>query len=181
MNEVTYCVQSADMKAFMRHNRRISPEMRRARIITLLLCVGLSAFSATGYNTESMARRVVYFFCMMVVFFVLMTAIAAGVNWLVRLGAFKRGDRHGVFGEHTVTLTPEALHERTKVNDSKAAWAGIYRIDDSRDHIFIFTQPNAAHVIPRRAFPTPSDADQFVQTARSYFDAARCRERDLAP
>ena len=77
------------------------------------------------------------------------------------------------------TLTYDALGPfdmegwwRTVVNDSKASWSGIFRIDATPAYFFIFTQPNAAHVIPRRAFPTTEAAERFLSTARAYHEAA---------
>jgi hypothetical protein len=110
-----------------------------------------------------------------------MVAIVAALtfvgNWIVQFRAYRNTDRNGVLGEHTITLTPEALHERTAVNDSKASWRGIYRIDATPTHLFIFTQPNAAHVIPRRAFPTTNAAEHFLSMARGYHEAATAPSR----
>jgi YcxB-like protein len=171
MNEVTYNVEIADMKAFQRHHSRVSPQVRRLRIFLLLIFCALSLDSAIRHQTGSVGFRIVYFFALLGLMLVIGAALTFVANWIAQFRAYHNTDRNGVLGEHTITLTPEALHERTSVNDSKASWSGIFRIDATSTHLFIFTQPNAAHVIPRRAFPTTEAAEQFLSTARTYHAA----------
>jgi YcxB-like protein len=173
MNEITYTVEVSDMKAFQRYHRRTSPIHRRLRIFLLLLFVGFSLDLALREEGASVGYRILYFFVMLGIFMIFGTAITFVANQIAQFRAYRDGERHGILGEHTITLTPDALHERTAVNDTKAAWRGIFRVAATPQHIFIFTQPNAAHVIPRRSFASPSDSEQFLTTARMYHEAAR--------
>ena len=173
MNEITYCVEVADMKAFQRHHRRVSPAIRRMRIFMYLFFIGLSLDSTLRHENGSLGFRIVYFLIMLGFLVGLGLVISLVTNWIVNYRAYSEGDRQGILGEHTVTLFPDLLQERTVVNDTKAAWRGIHRIDSTTDHIFIFTQPNAAHSIPRRAFATHADAEQFLSVARAYHEAAQ--------
>ena len=172
MNEITYNVEIADMKAFQRHHRRVSPTLRRLRLFVLILFSAVSLDSALRHENGSIGFRITYFLILLVMFLVAFGVITYVANWFAQLRAYRDGERHGILGQHTIALTPETLHERTAVNDSKAAWRSLFRIDATPDHIFIFTQPNSAYVIPRRAFPTPSDADAFLTSARDYYAAA---------
>ena len=173
MNEITYSVEIADMKAFQRHHRRTSPVIRRLRIFLLLLFVGLGLQSTIQLESGSIGYRILYFFVELGLFALLAAIISFVTNRIAQFRTFRDGERHGVLGEHTITITPETLHERTAVNDSKAFWRGIFRIDATSQHIFIFTQPGAAHVIPRRAFTSPAVAEDFLATARTYHETAR--------
>lgn len=171
MNEVTYHVDVADMQAFQRHHRRISPEMRRMRIFLWLIFSAISLHSAIRHQT-SIGPRMFHFFVLLALLAAMMAAINFVANWITRFRADRHTDRNGVLGEHRITLSPETLFERTTVNNSKTKWSGIFRVDATPKHIFIFTQPNAAHVIPRRAFPTAEAAEQFFSTARAYHETA---------
>ena len=161
------------MKAFQRHHRSISPVVRRVRIFLLIFFVALSLDAAVRHDAESLAFRVIYFFVMLGIMILATTVLRFAANWIAQFRAYRDGDRHGVLGAHTVTLTPDALHERTAVNEFKASWRGIFRIDATPSHLFIYVQPNAACVIPRRAFQTPADAEAFLSTAMSHYEAAR--------
>ena len=173
MNEITYCVEIADMKAFQRHHRRTSAVHRRLRIFLVLLFVGFGLDSTLRQANTSVGYRVLYFLVILGIYALVFAVISGVVHWIAQFRAYRGAENGGVLGEHTITLTPEALHERTAVNDSKALWRGLFRVDETLEHIFIYTQPNAAYVIPRRAFPSPADAEQFLATARAYHEAAR--------
>lgn len=159
------------MQAFQRHYRRVSPQVRRVRIFLWLFFSAISLHSAFRHQTD-IGPRVLHFFVMLALLAAMIAAINFVANWLARYRADHQTDRNGVFGEHTITLSPEALFERTAVNESKAQWGSIFRIDATPKHIFIFIQPHAAHIIPRRAFLTTEAAEQFLSTARAYHEAA---------
>lgn len=171
MNEITFNIEVSDMKAFQRHHRRVSKYFRRLRIVLLLFMCGLSLDAAI--RTEGAEGfRVLFFFIMLGIMLTVYLALWFIFQWLLQFRAWKDGARHGILGEHTITLTPEALRERTAVNDATAAWRGICRIDATASHLFIYLQPEMAHVIPRRAFPTPAAAEEFLATAQAYHAAA---------
>jgi hypothetical protein len=173
MDTVTFRVEVADLKAFQRRVSRTSPAVRRMRIFIGGMFLVLSFLQTSRRDYEGWGEWLIHFIAV----FALMAGVGSllifGINRLAEIGAFRGAERHGVLGEHTITLTPEGLHEQTAVNESKTAWRGIHRIDATKDHLFIFLQPAMAHVIPRRAFPTPADADAFLAKARDYFAAAQ--------
>jgi YcxB-like protein len=71
----------------------------------------------------------------------------------------------GQLGGHRVTLTEDGILERTAVNEQRTSWAGVDRVEQNADYIFIYTSPAAAHMIPRRAFPNTREAEAFYQLA----------------
>src|SRR5262249_36003484 len=148
---------------------RVSPTYRRARLFVLILFSAISLEAAVHHESYSLGLRILYFFVLLAIYFGIYLVTVSLAEWFTHRS--RGGERQGVLGEHAITLTPEALQERTPVNDSKFAWRGLFRIDSTPEHIFIFVQPNAAHIIPRRAFATPAEADAFLATARSYYDA----------
>ena len=78
----------------------------------------------------------------------------------------------GALGPHRVVLSDYGVTESTSVNETRTAWAGVDRVEQNPDYIFIYTSPAAAHVIPRRAFGSPQEAEAFYQLARSRSEAA---------
>jgi hypothetical protein len=171
MNEITFNIEVSDMKAFQRYHRWHSKSYRRMWIALLVLFFGISLNEAIRAEWAE-GSRVLLFFVMWGI--MLMIFSVYWLIWLVlvQFRTWKDGARHGILGEHTITLTPEALRERTAVNEGTAAWKGIYRIDANASYLFIYLQPEMAHVIPRRAFPTPEAAEEFLATARAYYAAA---------
>jgi hypothetical protein len=64
------------------------------------------------------------------------------------------------------------LIEVTAVNEARNLWPGFYKVTDAANHIFIFVAPNAAHIIPKRAFTDKESALRFYQRARELFEEA---------
>ena len=83
----------------------------------------------------------------------------------------ERPDR-GALGRHRVVLSEDGVLESTAVNESRTAWAGVDRVEQSPAYIFIYTTPAAAHVIPKRAFTDPHEAEAFFRFALSRRAAA---------
>jgi hypothetical protein len=78
----------------------------------------------------------------------------------------------GQLGRHRMVLGEDGVIESTAVNESRTAWSGVDRVEQSADYIFIYTSPAAAHVIPKRAFSDLQEADAFFRLARSRKEGA---------
>ncbi len=78
----------------------------------------------------------------------------------------------GQLGKHRIVLSEDGVVESTAVGESRTSWAGVERIEQSPDYIFIYTSPVAAHVIPKRAFRDVQEAEGFYQLLRARKEAA---------
>jgi len=109
-------------------------------------------------------------------FFVYFFALIAALTWFFE----KRMTRHGILevmkeekpekgrlGTHKLKLDETGLVESTAVGESRTLWGGVDRIEHDPDYIYIYTAPAMAHVIPRRSFNSPNEAEQFLQLALS--------------
>jgi len=88
--------------------------------------------------------------------------------------------RAGFFCEHIVGISPEWLSERTTVNDTKMAWTTIQAIEEDQNYFFLFISKSVAHIIPKRAFSSPHEAQVFLSDTRRYWDAAKTRTPVIA-
>ena len=79
----------------------------------------------------------------------------------------------GVVGEHRIELQDDGLTEETRVNRSKNTWEGIRAVKSTGRYIMIYTTQSAAHPIPKRAFPSPAEADAFFRFAEERWRSAR--------
>ena len=171
VNEITYQIEAADLKAVSRYVSRNSPQMKRLIVFGALLFAGLSLNFALR-EKGGIGLKALFFTVMFGVHVLVASVIGLIFYFLVHFRT-DRGRQPGLLGRHTITLTPDGLREQTDVNDQRALWQGIQRIEANGDYIFIYMQPNAAHVIPRRAFPSPEEAEQFLAAARAYHAAAK--------
>jgi len=78
----------------------------------------------------------------------------------------------GQLGTHKIVLNEAGLVESTAVNQSRHSWAGVDRVEQDRDYIFIYTQAHAAHIIPKRAFNSVHEAESFYLLATAFKQTA---------
>lgn len=81
--------------------------------------------------------------------------------------------RPGLLCEHTISISPEWLSEKTQVNESKTAWATMKSLEEDPEYFYLFLDKLMAHTVPKRAFSSPREADLFMATARRYWGAAK--------
>ncbi len=79
----------------------------------------------------------------------------------------------GLLCEHTIDISPEWLSEKTSVNETKVAWTTLKSIEEDSAYLFLFVDKLVAHIIPKRAFSSPHEADMFLNTARRFWEAAK--------
>lgn len=78
----------------------------------------------------------------------------------------------GQLGKHRLVLDDAGLVETTAVGESRTSWPGVHRVEQNADYIFIYVAPASAHLIPRRSFKEPQEADSFFEYARAKMQAA---------
>jgi len=171
--EVEYDLTRDDLFAFQWRAAFNSPRGRRIRrwtyltwLIAIVVFAVLPAIDADGFTLSRVS----------VTFIVLAFAIAALFQWLfetrlmrllIRRMLSDEKPERGHLGRHRLILDDDGAVERTAVNESRTSWAGIDRIEQDAAYIFVYTSPNAAHVVPRRAFADARQAEDFYEFARA--------------
>jgi hypothetical protein len=83
-------------------------------------------------------------------------------------------DPNGSFLTPTdIELAPDGVHWSSKRGEGRTNWSAVHKIEETKQHIYIFVDRAAAHVLPRRNFATPEAATAFVKLALQYFSAGR--------
>lgn len=171
--EVEYQLTHDDLYAFQWRAVFESPRGRRARRLVYLgwlLAIVLYAFvPAIGPHGITLSRvSLTFIVTSMLIVSVLQWSLD---RWLVRrairqLLKDERPDR-GQLGRHRLILDEDGLTESTAVGESRTRWAGVDRVEQNREYIYIYTSPAAAHVVPKRAFSTPEQAEVFYRLSRA--------------
>ena len=73
----------------------------------------------------------------------------------------------------SLEVRPEGLAVTTGTTASLTIWEGIDRIVVSDTHAFFYRNNLATHILPRRVFADERDFEEFVESARSYLEAAK--------
>lgn len=98
-------------------------------------------------------------------------AIAAyALMWMVQLAfnaLYLVSRRNGnVITRHAIELHPDGLAEATQFTRTFVQWAGIAKVVTRPGFVAVYISSQLAHVIPNRAFASPSDRDAFLAATR---------------
>lgn len=64
----------------------------------------------------------------------------------------EEGSTRTLVGQRRLSLTPDGVVVRSAYQETATRWEGVDRIVPAPGHVFIFTCPTCAHIVPRRAF-----------------------------
>ena len=180
--EVEYELTHDDFYAFQWRGLYRSASARRARyksyvywFLGLFLFSILFSFGPDGFviSLGNLSFLALTFPTVVLVSFYLERRMAR--RFILQLLKKERPDR-GRLGRHKVAITEGGIVESTAVGESRTSWAGVDRIEENRDYIFIYTAPAAAHVIPKRAFRDRQEAEGFYHLSKISKEAAASQE-----
>ncbi|HEY0078381.1 MAG TPA: YcxB family protein [Pyrinomonadaceae bacterium] len=168
--EVTYKLNLDDVQAYQWHNIRTSATLRRnyraAFVSFPLIILGVMIlFVVTGLDILFAG------FC-----FVVSTALWA----LVFPHTYRRNINRAtvkLLGEgrnellqhaHRMSLDETGLNVRSGIGESRLAWSAVERVEETETHIYIYIGALTAYVVPKWAFATRREAEDFFDAARSF-------------
>lgn len=171
--EIEYEITLDDLYAFQWRANSRSPIVKRASrktyiylFLTFLIFALLPSITSDGF-VISRAN----FWWIVIVF-----PLTAFMTWYLTRRQTRRAilellkkekPGKGQLGSHKISLNDQGLVESTAVGESRTSWAGVDRIEQNQEYIFIYTAPGAAHVIPKRAFNSLQEAECFYEIARA--------------
>jgi hypothetical protein len=172
--KVEYTLTPEDYAAAVHERVQNSPgKPRWAQYVSLgaifLLLLGQGAvFLAKGIPWPVVAAVSLL---LAVLFFVLVRFLRPLIFKLLMAGVFQRA-RIPATGM-SLEVRPEGLALTTGTTASLTTWEGIDRIVVSDTHAFFYLNNVAVHILPRRVFADERDFEEFVESARSYQEAAK--------
>jgi len=86
---------------------------------------------------------------------------------------YKGSEGKGEFRHRRLTLSAEGVHSVSEVGDYITKWPGIEKVAVTDEHLFLYTSPTAAIIVPKRAFDDEWGFAEFVDYARRYYEADR--------
>jgi YcxB-like protein len=177
--EIEYELTRDDLYAFQWRGVFVTARGRRARrntyltwVLAILIFAIVPAIGADGF----VISRVSFTFIVVAILIAFLFQWCLE-RWLIRRTILRllqdeKPDK-GHLGRHTLVVSQHGVVESTAVGESRTAWGGVDRIEQDPHYIFIYTSPAAAHIIPKRAFREPEEADAFYQFSRARTEAAR--------
>jgi len=81
--------------------------------------------------------------------------------------------QENVLGDRTTRIGPEGIFGRFPQFEILNHWKGIREVAEDEGYVFFYTDETRAHVVPKRAFASLNDLDQFREAANSYWKSNR--------
>jgi hypothetical protein len=176
--EVEYELRRDDIYAFQWRANYLAPTARRERLklYIYLFLIFIFFFMLPAINGDGFTFSLVHFALLSITFALMVFFVSVFLRRKMRRAILQLVEEEkpgrGQLGRHKISLTETHLVESTDVGESRTSWAGVDRVEQNDDYIFIYTTPHAAYIIPRRAFGSPGQADSFYRLASIKKEAA---------
>ena len=169
--QLTYELEKADLLTFQRHVFKTAPALKKMRRVFLWFLLAFVSF--LSYDPESLfASAAAFVFYLAIGLCVFWVLTWASNEYLFRKSV-PQGKDNGLTGRHQLIIDEHKVVEITSVNEAHHQWKGMDRVEENEQHIYIFIMPQAAHIIPKRAFVDEQQAAQFLATAKELLARAK--------
>lgn len=78
-----------------------------------------------------------------------------------------------MLGDHNLRIDSEGVFGKSCAGEGSIRWNGILDIVETKKYIFMFMDTAMGFIIPKSAFPSPADANQFLNAATSFWKATK--------
>lgn len=173
---IEYSLEREDLEAFYRNSAKTDPSVtrinRRIYGIAFTILTLLSFWTAEDISTFliSMVPLVLFFLVWMGIASFLQPRI---LRRSIRDLAQREVENRGVLGKHSLTLDEAGIEEETAVNKTFTKYEGVNRLDETGELLLVFISASAAHIIPKRTFPSEREKDEFWNFLTAKLKAAR--------
>jgi YcxB-like protein len=69
-------------------------------------------------------------------------------------------------GEYTIVADEKSIREMSDAGEMVRPWTALTKVEETSDHVFLFTYPLNILVLPKRAFERPEDVSAVLDHAR---------------
>ena len=150
---VEYNLTPSDYIAFALYHNAHTPSMqqsmRRLRFGVPLIWLGLGLMPLL-FGSSLGGMEVVYLAIAFLWFLLVPTLVRSSVRRTTARW-YERGIANGQIGIHRVELTDTGIRDSTSITDWHVAWAGVDRVAEGDEHLFVYVGPHAAHIVPKAA------------------------------
>ena len=150
-------ITQTDWAAFVQFVVRSSARGATGRIGRWLISIGIGVALGLTFTLTGISLH----------FPSLLAGAIGGTLWLVivsrlRMRSMGPASDGYILGPRQVTVSDDGLRESSQRHESVFRWAAVRGAQVTDQHVFVMLDTNAALIVPRRAFPTDAEREQFV-------------------
>ncbi len=163
-----------DLLAFNRYHIDHSPSLRRyhqyVRIGTSVLCIVVCL--VTFYALTQSFRIPIAFYAIafglgIFFYFALPSMIWSSTKKRIER-MFREGQNKGMAKLTTLSIGQDSMEANNGLSTSKLVWSAIEKMSVTDEYIFMYVSAMNAVVVPKRAFATEAQRQEFIQLAQQY-------------
>lgn len=174
--EVEYSLGLEDLLAFNQYRNAHSPTIRRQQLTHRLavplalavLWVLLSGMVGGIVGPSAWIMLGLFIGLVGAVFFFSYPARVRQRTRRLVERMYMEGQNRGLFARRRLTITPETITDATEISVTTMRWAAVEKIVIDERHAFFYVSAVGAFVLPKAAFATEAEFQEFVETAQGY-------------
>ena len=150
-------ITQPDWAAFVQFVVRSTARQVRGRLDLWLVSIGVGVVIGLTFTFTGIGLH----------FPSLLAGAIGGTLWIVivsrlRMRSMKPASDGYILGPRQVTVSDDGLRESSQRHESVFRWSAVRGAQVTDKHVFVMVDTNAALIVPRRAFPTDAEREQFV-------------------
>ncbi|MFO1501858.1 MAG: YcxB family protein [Verrucomicrobiota bacterium] len=160
-----------DWSAFVRYVTQARAREGKSRRLRWASSLGLGLIVGGGLALSGQGFDLLSFFA----------GVLAGVVWLMILSRLQMrmmgpSGQGYILGPRQVSLTEEGIGETSSLHQSLFRWSVVRSAAVAPQHVFVLVDRNAAIIVPRRAFASEVEREQFVEEVKRRATGPKGRE-----
>ena len=166
--EISYELNVKDYKAFVKYSyRRIKQRTRKKslRFFLMIMASGVLIGLILGFLNIDFGVESIHLPTLVAALLVMAIAL---IFFLYDFSKFVPKPGGWVLGPRKMRLAEEGLKIESGLYEVKVKWDSIEDILQTNEHIFLFVDTIAAHIIPKRIFTTQKEAEDFLAELAKY-------------
>jgi len=170
--KATYELTRDDLAAFIEYHQRSSPTARRQRLgcFGVALCALMVLPAGILLTTDKPLLETAADIWPLLLGPILFAIFAIPYfRWRTRQLSdrmLSEGKNKEFYGKCELEVGDDALTETRPSGSTIRNWSSVERVVTTPSHLFVYTSGIEAYVVPRRAFPTESELNAFVDVIR---------------
>jgi hypothetical protein len=177
-SEIQYEIDANDLTAFYVYNFQNNPKLKWFRIamswsliglgILLLIFAVISILSFDESQTVTIALVLFGLYCL---FFGIFSFKISNKLFLANIYKRMYAKPNRISGKHRLSINSECTTDINEVGQNITRWNGISWFAFTDKYLFLVGSDNTIiNIVPKRAFNNETSFNQFIVTAKSYYE-----------
>lgn len=172
---IQYELNLDDLKAYLAYQYVKNPKVIRSQKLMLRICLPLSIFCLIMAILLAFSAKDI--FLSIIVGIIAISGIFYSiyfVKFMLRIINQAANRTYGqkpsrVIGKHWLLISSDGMTDVTDIGQSTTRWNGIDWFASNEKYLFLVVRGSNFYIIPKNAFSNESSFNQFVETAKSYY------------